>query len=418
MALLTLPNELLVAIAAAGSNQDHIVVRRRYRCEWTLSQVSRRLREVIIGAPTLWTLVELDLHHRQFTDIAQVYLSRSRACHICVLFRETKDIDSDHLIAERIRVLVPHLSRIKRLRLFLYVDPEVALSPLRHVHAPNLERLEIMSSIDPPDSTRAFEIFSLGLPKLIFLSMKGVAPNLPLPPWTGALTHLEFDGYEMSLAAKIIAQSPSLVHLSLGMVDVTVGRLCIPSLNSLRLSIPDSEDDTFLLAIFDIFDTPALIELIIGGTTHADQIFALFDSTSLPHSSFPALAFLTFDNQSDQCSFAPEINPIPPPRLFPALSSLTLIRQCFTSTLVGMLVSTGHPWPLLKTLTVCPLGWELDAVSDTLWNARPTKPRALPEFRLSGSLLARMRKREKEGDEESGMDMKLFDPTELMAPFG
>ncbi|KAJ7164893.1 hypothetical protein C8R46DRAFT_300321 [Mycena filopes] len=422
MALLTLPNELLVAIAAAGwrptedpLQRRHKVSRRRYKCEWAMSQVSRRLRDVIIGAPTLWTLVELDLHHEDFMDIAQLYLTRSRACHLSVLFYETKDINSDDLIAQRISALVPHLSRIKKLHLSLYTDPEVTLSPLRHVPAPNLERLAITSSIA---NTSPFEIFSPGLPRLTFLSMKHVAPSLPLPPWTGALTRLEFHSDDMSLVATIIAQCPSLAHLSLGMVYHIIPRLHMPSLKFLCISILDYQDQDYLLTIFDLFDAPALTEFMINGT-HADQILVLFNSTSLPQSFFPALTSLTFANSSDEeCSFIGEVHPTPPSRLFPILSSLSFIRQCFTSTLVhALLLSAAHTWPLLKTLTMCPVDREVSAVSDTLWRARTAKPRTLPRFKLSSSLLAGMRKREKENDEESGLDMELFDPTELIAAF-
>ncbi|KAJ7178041.1 hypothetical protein C8R46DRAFT_668757 [Mycena filopes] len=420
MALLTLPNELLVAIAAAGSRpaEDLTVVQRRYRCEWTLSQVSRRLREVIIGAPTLWTLLELDLHHEELTEIAQLYLTRSRACHVSVLLHETRDIDNDDLIAERIRVLLPHLSRIRTLRLSIYVDPGVALSPLRHVLAPNLERLEILNNLDPSDFHHtAFEIFSLGLPKLTSFEMKHAVPHLPLPPWTVGLTRLEFRSDDLGVAATIITQSPSLVHLSLGLVDLTIGRLCLPSLKFLRISIESLEQD-YLPAVFDLFDTPALTEFTIHGT-HAHQILTLLHSASLPHSSFPALKSLTFANGADDCrTFPPGVQPIPPPRLFPVLSSLTLIRLCFTSDLVGKLASTAHPWPLLKTLTVCPSEREVVAVSDVLWNnARSAKHRALPRFRLSDSLLTGIRRRERKSGEESGMDMELFDPTELIAAF-
>ncbi|KAJ7164892.1 hypothetical protein C8R46DRAFT_300308 [Mycena filopes] len=420
MALLTLPNELLVAIAAAGSRpaEDLTVVRQCYRCEWTLSQVSRRLRDVIIGAPTLWTLLELDLHHEELTEIAQLYLTRSRACHLSAFLYEMEDIDNDDLIAERIRVLVPHLPRIRTLRLSIYVDPGVALSPLRHVLAPNLERLEILNNLDPNDVHQtAFEIFSLGLPKLTSFKMKHAAPHLPLPPWTVGLTRLEFRSDDMSLVTTIITQSSSLVHLSLGLVDLTIGRLCLPSLKFLRISI-DSRRQDYLHAVFDLFDTPALTEFMIHGT-HAHQIHALLHSTSLPHSSFPALTALIFANDADDCRVIGDVHhPIPPPRLFPVLSSLTLIRLCFTSDLVGMLASTAHPWPLLKTLTVCPSEREVVAVSDVLWNnARSAKHRALPRFRLSDSLLTGIRRRERKSGEESGMDMELFDPTELMAAF-
>ncbi|KAJ7164901.1 hypothetical protein C8R46DRAFT_1097561 [Mycena filopes] len=202
------------------------------------------------------------------------------------------------------------------------------------------------------------------------------------------------------------------------MVDPTTGRLSMPSLQFLRISIADDQDADYLPAVFDLFDTPVLTEFMIHGT-HVDQIIVLFKSASLPRSSFPALMSLTFANYADCCAVISEVrHRISPPRLFPVLSSLSLISQCFTSIFVnGMFASTAPPWPLLKTLTVCPLERDRDVVSDALWNARTTKPRTLPRFKLSGSLLVGMRKHEKESDKESGMDMELFDPSEIMAAF-
>ncbi|KAJ7028704.1 hypothetical protein C8F04DRAFT_1265663 [Mycena alexandri] len=333
--ILSLPNELLIAIATAG--QGGSVTVQQLRPEWSLSQVCRRFRDIIVGAPVLWTLIELDLHSDMLADIANLYFTRSQACHLRTILRECKDTD-DELIAERLSVIVPHIHRIRQLRIFLFANPQIALAPLRHVAAPNLERLEIRNTLEAFEMNPV-EIFSLGAPMLTFICMKCITPHFPVP-WAAALTHLklhrdgEWRDSSSSLAATITTQCLCLAHLSLSVVYLEMGRLHLPFLERLHIEIPE-EDQHHLLAIFDLFDTPALAEFTISGT-HADQILVLFNSTSLPHSSFPALTSLTFVNGSCACRVIPaDAHPITSaPRLFPALSSLSLIHQCFTPHLV------------------------------------------------------------------------------------
>ncbi|KAJ7017883.1 hypothetical protein C8F04DRAFT_1199769 [Mycena alexandri] len=166
--ILSLPNELLIAIATAG--QGGSVTVQQLRPEWSLSQVCRRFRDIIVGAPVLWTLIELDLHSDMLADIANLYFTRSQACHLRTILRECKDTD-DELIAERLSVIVPHIHRIRQLRIFLFANPQIALAPLRHVAAPNLERLEIRNTLEAFEMNPV-EIFSLGAPMLTFICMK------------------------------------------------------------------------------------------------------------------------------------------------------------------------------------------------------------------------------------------------------
>ncbi|KAJ7756931.1 hypothetical protein B0H16DRAFT_1824611 [Mycena metata] len=414
--ILGLPNELLLAIVAAG---QEIVDGQQLKPEWTCSQVCRRFRDVIVGAPGLWTLIDLDLHSDSLADIANVYFTRSQACLLSATLRESKDIQNDPLVAEQLSVIVPHIHRIRQLRLFLSANAQIALAPLRPINACNLERLEIRNTVDLFD--RTVELFSAGAQMLRFIGMKGATPHFPVP-WAAALTHLELRKREKWTSSEgssggltISTHCPSLAHLSLNMVDISMGQLHLPCLTVLHISLLNSVADQFhLLAIFDLLDAPALVEFRISGT-HADQILVLFNSTGLPHSSFPALTSLTFVNVSCGCDEIPDdalpITSAPP--LFPLLSSLSLIHQCFMSHLVEGVLSSLHTWPVLKTLTLVPPEPRyrehkaVEDVCDTLWNACRPKPQVLPKFRLSASLLARMKQREDEEDEKSGIDMEL-----------
>ncbi|KAJ6571704.1 hypothetical protein B0H19DRAFT_1130800, partial [Mycena capillaripes] len=209
-------------------------------------------------------------------------------------------------------------------------------------------------------------------------------------------------------------QCQLLVHLYLDIEWYTPSatrRFHIPLLKSLHLSVSYSEDDSYLLGIVGLFDTPVLTEFIIDGT-HGDQIFALFNSTSVP-SSFPALTSFSFVNRLS-CSCETErsfSNPISAPSLglFPALSTLALINQCFTTNLVTDILSL--PWPLLDTLTLCPQQDYLVDVRGALHDAVELKRRRgqpLPKLRLSSPLAL---------PKENEADIEIFDPVNVLRLF-
>ncbi|KAF7366810.1 hypothetical protein MSAN_00939300 [Mycena sanguinolenta] len=150
--------------------------------------------------------------------------------------------------------------------------------------------------------------------------------------------------------------------------------------------------DPTLLHSVDLFDTPSLTEFVVEGT-HGDHIYTFLNSTSILRSSFPALASFSFISEDYNCpcdittgcsvdrrisasSFAP----------FPALSTLTLINQCFTAYLVRDLLGPGsQPWPLLKKVTLCPPESSFDDVRDALQGAMDSKRQCgqpFPEVKL------------------------------------
>ncbi|KAJ6588529.1 hypothetical protein B0H19DRAFT_1367122 [Mycena capillaripes] len=424
--ILSLPNELLVAIAAAG--QEGRVPDSRstvFKSEWTLSHVCRRFRECIVGAPSLWTLVEANLEAEGSLQILEIYLERCQACNIWASFLNhspTNYISG----AERLNRIIPFIDRMWRLEIVLQTPrPEKLLAAFRDLTATNLQHLEIINEVNKPKRSPV-EIFSAGMSKLTFFKMDGLQLKSPLPQWTTSLTHLELrrDQGRVDHAIAITTQCPVLVllHLDLrwmGSMDTPQDRFHIPSLKILRISVSD-EDAFFLLVIFNLFDTPALTEFMIDGS-HGDQIFVLFNLTSLPHSSFPALTSLSFI-KLDSCSCEVDVTvdfsnslTSPPLQLFPALASLTLINQCFAHNLVkDLLGPASPPWPRLKSVTLCPKENTLDDVHSAFREAVQSKfhgGKALPKIRLSPRLECL------EEWQEEGADVEIFDPDTVLDDF-
>ncbi|KAJ7871767.1 hypothetical protein B0H13DRAFT_2349724 [Mycena leptocephala] len=248
------------------------------------------------------------------------------------------------------------------------------------------------------------EVFSSGAPRLRFLKINGIKLQLQVASqWAASLTHVDVlrayesdDWIDNSFLVAIATQCPLLVHLHIDMRQIpsTVARqFHLPTLEFLHILVLDIENEFYLLHIVDLFDTPALTEFIIDGT-HGDQIFALFNATSLDHSSFPALTSLSFINR-DSCTCELDISlsstiSSPPLALFPALSSLTLGNQCFTREFINNILGpSSQPWPQLKTLTLCPKEATLDGVRDALEDAVDSKRQrgqSLPELRLFRAL--------------------------------
>ncbi|KAJ7028716.1 hypothetical protein C8F04DRAFT_51976 [Mycena alexandri] len=377
----SLPNELLIAIAAAGQEGRVPNFQAAFKSERTLSQVSQHFRNVIVGAPALWSLVEADLDVEGSMEIANIYLERSRKCCIWVSLKHFfADVDLN-LIAVRLGQITVHIHRIWRLKIVL------------GSHSWNLV-------------TPAF---------------LGFSPRSPPPHWSTPLTHLEFRRSSYSddldvddLFVALTVQCTSLVYLYLDLAHMPLHqhRLRIPSLKSLHLSVSKDEDTRHLLDVMDLFDTPAVTNLTLSDT-HGDQIFELFNATSLPHASFLAVTTLTFVTNSCTCekgTLDPFTQTIPslPLRLFPALSSLSLINQCFTSLLVDAISgATSQPSRLLRTVTLCP-DRDLEDVHLALRHAKQ-RGQIFPRLRLSSKLASRV-----QDWEATDATVEMFDPTELL----
>ncbi|KAJ7839568.1 hypothetical protein B0H14DRAFT_3869700 [Mycena olivaceomarginata] len=432
----SLPQELLVAIVTAEQEDRRAravglePTRTVFNSEWALSHTSRRFRDAIVGAPALWTLIEIDLDLPVFpgcVEILKLYLQRSNRCHLSVTLRSYSP--EDHGFTKGLSEILPHVERLWKFAIILYTRSVAkVLAPLRDVGAPHLQNLEIVNLNGIGDRIGA-GLFASGAPRLSFLRIDGLKFQLPAPSWTVALTHLELRESQRaddnSVLVAITAQCPSLVYLHVDLswlrAEASHWPFRISTLKSLNISVPADEYTFPLWAIIDLFETPALAEFIIEGA-HGDQIVDLFSSSSLPHVSFPALTTLSFIHISP-CTCDVDLSLdmqmyYPPSAVFPALSSLTLINQCFTSHFVKDIL--GQPWPQLQTLALCPPPIESEfadasvavgkALRDTV---RPDHNRRqrLPKLRLSPALLAL------EDWQDAGADVEVFDGVAVAESF-
>ncbi|KAJ7764556.1 hypothetical protein DFH07DRAFT_1016289 [Mycena maculata] len=107
------PDELLVEIATAAVQEDRRLA-DEFRAGLTLSHLSYRFRDIIIGTPTLWTVIKAELLVEGSVELLKLYLERSRACKIWVTLRELSDSDYRRLIAADLSHVLPHVNRIWR----------------------------------------------------------------------------------------------------------------------------------------------------------------------------------------------------------------------------------------------------------------------------------------------------------------
>ncbi|KAJ6590929.1 hypothetical protein DFH09DRAFT_1138122 [Mycena vulgaris] len=437
--ILSLPNELLAEIVAVGQAEERLELERvltlshRFHSvgsnlEWTLSHVSRRFREAIIGAPVLWTIVRIDFTFEGSVAISKLYLERSQRCKIWVNTHDTavpRDSSLDHLMANQFSHIIPHTPRIWRLSLDSGVHSLVAtLLAFRDVAVPALEHLEIETG--GMYANCPLEMFSAGPPiALTRLKIDGSVPT-SLPQWTASLTHLDLWRGEglgsdrTSFFMAIPTRCPSLVHLCFDTTSFdsppNLARMSILSLRSLRIILHRDYDTPHLVGVIGLFDTPAVTDLTID-YVHGDQICVLFDPTSLPDLSFPALTSLSFVNlgcgcEVDDLASDLQVIPSPPARLFPTLSSLALVNVCFVSYIVEQILGpASQPWPRLGTVTICPNKTAVHDVGSPLRGAidsRRQRGQAIPKLRLSAPMFY-----QKYWD-ENGVDVELFDPSELI----
>ncbi|KAJ7165045.1 hypothetical protein C8R46DRAFT_303330 [Mycena filopes] len=438
--IFSLPAELLGAIISAAG-QDDLSKFPHHFCgdqpEWTMSRVSRRFRDIAIGTPSLWTLVQVDLISEGLVEIFKLYLARSRGYKLWVTLREFSWNHVEHpVILNRLKHLVGALGRVQRLGILSTPESMVAmLAPFQDAEVPLLEYLELRidnrSDFEGDSSNFPADIFPRGTPKLTSVKLSCFTPSFPVPQWIATLTHLKLwccedvtDADGNSLFAAITSQCPLLIHLEIDTIAhfrrprIPVGGIHVPSLKTLQLLVNGDFGFENLVENVAYFDTPAVTDFIVGDA-HGDDVSVLFDAGSLPDTLFPAVTSLTFVGGGCECDSGTDTHNLrgiqaPPLHLFPALTSLALINECFTAQLMEDLIGPeSQPWPLLQTVTLCPMGNSLQEVLDVIRNAVRTKRQngqTVPRFRVSRELYQRG------GDfwQGNGVDVELFDPSPLV----
>ncbi|KAK7044533.1 hypothetical protein R3P38DRAFT_168033 [Favolaschia claudopus] len=434
--IFSLPNELLEAIAAAGQQDRASDYLPSQKSEWVLSHVSQRFRAALLASPALWSIVDVALHSEGSLAIFELYFERSRACPIGIGISLTLqhvrpiEYEENDLIAERLGRITRHLDCIWELKIEVNAwQGEVLLALFGDLVAPNLRRLEVLDLLDRYD-LGPVEIFSGGAPKLRYLRIYDVTLQLPVP-WAASLTHLELrrdreglDRHSQNLTG-ILAQCPSLVdlYLDFSFIASWEHRFHMPSLKRLDLKVNGTPDDFDFLHAIDSFATPSLTEFTINGV-HGDQICELLTSNGLPQASFPALKSISFvDSGACRCQTQNEISfpdtatiaASPPLRLFPVLSSLSLINVCFGSNLVRSIV-TPHAdgWPTLTAVTLSPKQPDAESMDSAILaatNSYRERGLPLPRYRICPSLVCLR------NWDEFGLDTDKFDPTDMRKLF-
>ncbi|KAK7062329.1 F-box domain-containing protein [Favolaschia claudopus] len=421
--ILSLPNELLLAIAAAGQHDHGTHTSVDSRSEWILSHLCRRFRHATLAAPALWTNISISLSiswkklqdRQHYEEILSLYLRRSIPLKVSVSLRVVIFFMAGvvELFTKWLHQIAPDMERVRSLSIDLGLQADdlgLAFAPLRYLAAPNLVYLDITNHNTNTLYRCPFELCSLGTPKLSSVRLDGLLP-FPIPSCDDA-----------ALLSSIVARPIALVDLRLDLTGVassapTDPQFRIASLQSLRIHINENYNQPHLAFILDLFDCPALTELAIAGS-HGDQIFYLFQLPSVPRSTFPVLRSLSFIYEyAEGCScredtpLGSRIDDSNGMLLFPALSSLSLVGQCFTARLVKeILGAQALPWPHLKTLTVSPVN-SISDVRKALQDAVQRSPQPIPKLRLGQALFFT------EDWQDDRGHVEVFDPEEMLKPF-
>ncbi|KAJ7608452.1 hypothetical protein FB45DRAFT_1067535 [Roridomyces roridus] len=400
--ILLLPDELLIEIAAQKPQQSPTP---EPPSEWVLSHVCRRFRHAVTGASTLWTRLVVDLCSHTSAELFRLYLKRSATCEIEVTLRAMDDLQTP----KGLQYLSPHVGRIARLTIVVETHQALntILASFRNFVMPSLDHLEIENSSDVYDMDR-LDLSPLKLANITSLKMTRCTPSFPPPQWMVALTHLHlsnnsYPGVNSDIFRFMTTGIPSLVHFYLDLTAVTLrsGGIVSESLTHLVLEFDESETNALLNALAS-FNTPRLTHLTLHHI-HGDQLSFLFDSIKpVSRLTFPAVTSLTLanlDRKECDCevdeNFRDDYKPItaPPLRLLPVMSSLTLIRECFTPRIVLELLGPGlQPWSKLEVLALHPMPADIEklyvALQDVVrWKQSQQEP--LPRLKLSPDLFAR-----------------------------
>lgn len=361
--LYSLPTELWVHIVKLGQPTISYPLdppRPIHRLELQASHISRRWREIVIGAPMLW--IDIGWLKGRFIDL---YLERSRQCSISITL--CKDM-------ARLEQIAPHIHRVAELTLNCQGKGTHNLDRfshlLSHLHAPYLRVLRIHGNRE----YKRFSFLTAGAPLLSVLDIHNCLPqdSSGLLNFVTTFRHsftpepMHRNAFNLSLT-----QMTSLTELELyvprDFESVGLQPIKIPWLRSLVLNCTGFPDDDIPLELLIL--APDLERLSIT-RCHADQVTRLFNllgESSTPSAMYPRLRSLSFCSRfrhgfDDIC--------MPPPftaktiEVFQSITELSLIGICWTSWLLSMFlydiartarIAPKVAFPQLRTLAIYPL---------------------------------------------------------------
>ncbi|KAJ7608435.1 hypothetical protein FB45DRAFT_1011023, partial [Roridomyces roridus] len=395
--ILRIPDELVVEIVDAAD----------YPAELTVSHVCRSLRQTVVNASTLWTDVVVNVNRDGSVEISKLYIERSAPRQIRLTLNAVSDLQPQSL-----RVLTPNcVDRIVE----LYIQfqscqaVETIMHALRGVAVPSLEYLSIKSACKGYNNDPVVDLSGLDAPSIVSLRLDRCIFGRNIPPWMRtSLTDLTLiDSVALhdtnSWAFLFGPSSPPLQSLTSLYLDWSIGvnyysdRLdrVIHSTSLTHLSLEFySDHENAVLNALTALHLPALTHLIIHGS-HGDNISAICNSGSVSLGvNIPSLTSLTLANiyacgKDLECSEDREYKPItrrPLPHIFSSLSTLTLIKQCFTADILRELFGPNSQscFGRLERIEVWPLYVEIDSVYEALqglvrnWNSERVPVLVMP----------------------------------------
>jgi len=211
---------------------------------WVMGRVCGRWREIVLGAPLLWTNVFVDLspapNYEKDLLVLRTWLTRSKELPLDVRVRTTKfpRAPSNQMVDDFLQVLVDHCQRWQgaHFNLGLISEHWSAFSRVKG-QMPNLQQLHLDGYLGPGD---AFQI----APQLHTVSIGHFRrlSSFTLPP---EITDFTVDGFSLKGAGlQYLSQYPCLVELTINdssSLRKNLGPLIITNANSndqLSLTFP------------------------------------------------------------------------------------------------------------------------------------------------------------------------------------
>ena len=368
-AIYKLPNELLAEIfMLCADNRSWPIPSRNgsnfHLFQVVVSHVSRRWREVALGAPLLWNVINLKVtgpvNHRQGRILSQLeaHCERSATCFLDIKVEFYLGTD----MASFCKLLGRYSERWRRLSVLTrFQEMDDIQSMLVDAKAPTLEHLSLSLGKGTisirQKSTSVIPTILSCCPRLSFLRLAGKALGSLHPP-TSSVATLHLDDWirgciKEDLFKSILEGAPLLVNLSLNEVDLR--HLRDPSiitqpttllhLRSLRICDPF----TPLSRLMSLIDMPQLQSLTLNGVESFDcHVLKSVESLILDDCPFseedlgklicclPSLSELSIDESVPAIFYmlSPEITDIPNP----------------TETEVAK--RRLSPWPRLQTIII------------------------------------------------------------------
>lgn len=366
-----------------------------YPLEMTMSHVSRRWRDIVISAPTLWTRIG-DFAGQHYLEL---WLTRSRSCPIDITLLRPSESEYE----ARLATIVRHVDRLQELDIsFGQADQLLRLSKvLEPLYAPKLKVLRIRCQ----GNYERISLFDGGAPLLSVLDLDGclLVDSSNLLPSITAFRHSyipdqsRWDNFILAVSHMTLLTRLEFVSMGLpdGIDDVP---LEIPSLRHLILDNDSFSEQIIPMQMLKI-RAPSL-ESIVVTKCHGDQIIELFNrlGKSLPdiHPHLKSLSFISHGNPICACG-----DDYLPPRItadaihaFASISHLSLINICHQDIILRMLLrdSAEFPPPLgeeafnialprLESITTSPI---LDAEAlGNLYNFRWTFGNSISRLRIT-----------------------------------